>query len=290
MFPLNCKDFPSTADELASAIEDALRDVFTLPKSAGVTIEGADDFPHIESLRIDLDGARLKGGEPPPKPAGVGKRKPGVTIDQLEISGHPIQYEQTKLDLSLNAAGLTFEFGHDKSGRGLLVLADAEEGNVEAKIKKKDIEALALEAATLAARQQGVSVQELDLDLRSTGERSIAADVRVKAKKLMVSGVLRVAGAAEVDDDLNATLSRLTCTGEGMIGSAAAGFLQKYLKAYDGRQIPLMAFSLGDVTLRDLSVKIDNSVHVMAAFGSQSASAKKKKKSTKHRASGTERD
>lgn len=268
MFPLAGKDFPTSAEELSTAIEDAIREVFTLPKKAGVTVGGGAKWPHVKHVRIDLDGAKLnRPDEPPPKPVGVGKRKPGITVDRLEISGHPIQYEQTKLDLDFHATGLTFDFDRDEDGRGLLVLTDAEDGEVAAKIKKKDIEALALEAATIAAKQQGVTIQELDLDLTSSGTRSVAADVRVKAKKMMVSGVLRIAGAAEVDDELNATLSGLTCTGEGMIGNAAAGFLQKHLKAYDGRQIPLMAFSLGDVVLRDLDLSINGSVEVSAAFG-----------------------
>ena len=37
MFPLAGKDFPTTSDELAAAIQDKLEEVFTLPKKGGVT-------------------------------------------------------------------------------------------------------------------------------------------------------------------------------------------------------------------------------------------------------------
>jgi hypothetical protein len=280
MFPLAGDELPTSAEELATAIEDAIREVFTLPKKAGVTVEaGGAKFPHLKQVTINLDGAKLiTPDEPPPKPIGVGKRKRGITVDRLEVSGHPIQYEGTKLELDIEATGLAFDFDRDEEGRNVLVLTDAEDGEVDARIKKSDIEALLLAAATLAARQQGVTVQELELDLKSSGKRSVAADVRVKAKKLMVSGVLRIAGQADVDDELNATLSGLTCTGEGMIGSAAAGFLQKHLAKYDGKQIPLMAFSFGDVALRDLDIEINGAVHVSAAFG-KAAKGKKKAKS-----------
>jgi len=65
----------------------------------------------------------------------------------------------------------------------------------------------------------------------------------------------------------DATASKLICTGEGMVGSAAAGFLQKRLDGYKGTSIPLMAFSLGDVTLRDLQIKVNGALQVTAAFG-----------------------
>ena len=226
MFPLAGDDFPTTADELAAAIEGAIGDVFTLPKKgAGVTVEGGAKFPHLKHVRIDLGGARVNLTSPPPKPVGVGKRKPGVTVDRLEVEGHPIHYEQAKLDFDFHATNLRLDFDRDKQGRPLLVLVDADDGAVDAKIKKTDLEALMLAAATLAAKEQGVAVKELDLELRSTGDRSVAAEVRVKAKKMMMSSVLHIAGAASVDDELNATLSGLTCTGEGIIGGAAAGFL-----------------------------------------------------------------
>ena len=278
MFPLAGDEFPTSAEELSAAIEGAIGDVFSLPKKgAGVTVEGGAKFPHLKHVRIDLGGARISATEPPPKPIGVGKRKPGITVDRLEVEGHPIHYEQAKLDFDFHATGLRLDFDRDKQGRPLLVLVDAEDGAVDAKIKKKDLEAVMLAAATIAAKDQGVTVKELELDLRSTGARSVAADVRVKAKKMMMSSVLHIAGGASVDDELNATLSNLTCSGEGLIGIAAAAFLQKHLKQYDGRVIPLMAFSLGDLALRDLEIDINGTIHVSAAFGKGGGGGGKKK-------------
>ena len=279
MFPLAGKDFPTTAEELSTAIDEALGEVFSLKKGSGVSVQGGEKFPHIKQVQINLDGARVSAKEPPPKPLGVGKRKPGITVDRLEISGHPINYEQTKLELEVNANEVSFDFDRDKAGRPLLVLTDAAEGTVEASIKKKDIEALLLAAATIGAKLQGVTIQELSLDLTSSGPRSVAADVRIKAKKMMMSGVIRVTGAVDVDDELNATVSDLNCTGEGIVGGTAASFVQKYLKEYDGKTFPLMAFSLGDLTLRDLEVKLNGTMQVSAAFGKSKGKTAKKGKS-----------
>jgi hypothetical protein len=276
MFPLAGKDFPDCPEALASAIEQAIGEVLALPqKHQAVTVEGGDAFPRLAHVRIDLSGARLSATEPPPKPVGVGKRTPGVTVDRLEVEARPIHYEQASLDFDFHATGLRLDFDRDTQGSPLLVLADADGGAVDARIKTTDLEALLLAAAALAAKGHGVTVKDLELNLRSTGPRSVAADVRVTAKKMMMTGVLRVSGAASVDGELNATLSGLTCTGEGIIGGTAAAFLQQHLKKYEGRRIPLMAFSLGDLALRDLAVDVNGTVRVSAAFGKGGAGGKK---------------
>jgi hypothetical protein len=268
MFPLAGKDFPESADALTDAIRAALEDVVTFAKKGGVTATGGD-FPEIKSLTVDLDGATVNAENPPPPPKPKGKRKPGPTVGKLEVTGHPLQYQKSKADLELTAKGVSFDFAHDAKGNALLVLTDAKDGHVDVKIGKDDLRAVLLAAATAAAKQQGVTIQELDLDLEATGPRSVSVAARVKAKKMIMSGVVTVRGKADVDDELVATLSDLACTGEGMIGGMAAGFLQAKLKEYNGRKIPLMAFSLGDVALRDLKISTKTAIHVTAAFGSK---------------------
>jgi hypothetical protein len=125
-----------------------------------------------------------------------------------------------------------------------------------------------LAVAGAAAREQGVTITDVEIRLASAGKRSVAADVRVNAKKAFVKGTVLLTGRADVDDDLNATLSDLSCTGDGMIGNLAAGFLKPHLAKYNGKQFPLMTFSLGDVTLRDLKVDTRSGLHVTARFGS----------------------
>lgn len=268
MFPLTGKNFPDSAESLAAAIQGALAEVLTLPKKdSAVSAEGGK-FPKVKRLTINLTNAVVSAAEPPPKPKPTGKREPGVEVEQLEVVGQPIKYEQNKLDLSLSARGVKFDFGRDKKGQALLVLADAKSGHVEAKISKADIESLARAAAEMAAKQQGIKIEGLDLTLTSQGPRSLAIDARVKAKKMMVSGVIHIKGKADVDDDMNATVSGLECKGEGMVGTMVAGVVQGKLKPYEGKVFPLMTFSLGDVALRDLKIEVKNTVKVSADFGS----------------------
>ena len=268
MFPLSGKNFPTSADDLAAAIQESLEEVLTFPKKTAVVKITGDDFPALKSLKVDLSGAAVNPDNPPPAPKPKGKRTPGITVATLDVTGHPILYEKSKADLDVKAKGLTFDFAHDAKGNALLVLTDAKDGSVNVKIAKDDLRAALLAAASAAAKTQGVTIQELDINLNADGPRALAADVRVKAKKMMMSGVVNVRGRADIDDNLVATLSDLACTGEGMIGNMAAGFLQGKLKSYDGKKIPLMTFSLGDVTLQDLKVTTKPQIQLSATFGS----------------------
>ena len=267
MFPLAGKDFPENADELAEGIGEALAQVLTLSKK-GDAVSAEGKFPSIKKLRVNLNNAQVSATEPPPKPQPAGKRQKGITVDQLEVSGKPIKYENNQLELELKASGVTLDFARDKKGNPLLVLADAREGSVRAKMSKDDIESLARAAAEMAAKGQGIKIEGLELTLTGEGKRSLAADVRVKAKKMMVSGVVRISGRVDIDDALTATVTKLDAEGEGVIGAMASGLVKGKLKPYEGRTFPLMTFSLGDVRLRDLKIDVKNNVQVSAEFGS----------------------
>ena len=269
MFPLAGKSFPTSAEELAEAIRGALGQLLTLAKKDGAVSAEGGKFPSIKKLKINLNNAAVSAAQPPPKPKPIGKREEGISVDQLEVVGKPIQYEQNKLELELKATGVKFDFGRDKKGQPLLVLSDAKEGHVQAKMSKQDLESLARAAAEMAAKPQGIKIEGLDLTLTSEDQRSLAADVRVKAKKMMVSGVIHITGRVDVDDEMNATVSKLDCDGEGMVGLMASGLVKSRLKPYEGKTFPLMTFSLGDVALRDLKIDVKGNVQVSADFGTK---------------------
>lgn len=269
MFPLTGKSFPNSSDELAESIRAALADVISLPSNGSVVTVKGGSYPVVRNLKVNLDGATITAAEPPARPKPAGKREPGIEVDQLEVGGHPIKYEQNKLDLTLKAQNVRFDFARDKKGRALLVLTSARDGHVQAKISKADIRALVTSIAREVAKQQKIQIQDLELDLVAHGSRSLAADVRIKAKKLLMTGVIRIKGRVDVDDELVATLSDLRAEGEGVVGSLASGIVEHHLKPHEGRRIPLVAFSLGDVALRDLKIAVKNDVQVSAEFGNR---------------------
>ena len=117
---------------------------------------------------------------------------------------------------------------------------------------------------------QGIEPRAIAFGSRSRSISCGTSDIRLgssNARKLLLSGVIHIIGRLDIDDALIATVSDLKATGEGAIGSLAAGIVQGKLKPFNGKKIPLMAFSLGDVALRDLKIAVKNNVQVTAQFG-----------------------
>lgn len=267
MFPLSGNEFPASVEELKSAIRGGLSQVLRLvnPQST-VQIEGGS-WPALESMTIDLNGAAISITQPPAKPTPKDDRRPGITVNQLRVVGHPIRYGRSCADLDLSASRVSLDFAHDQSGKALLLLGDAADGRIEMKVNKSDLQAALTDAATAAAKPHGVAIQDLQLNLTSDGPRSLAGELRVKAKKMVMSGVVLLRGRIDIDDSLVATLSNLACSGEGMIGSMAAAMVNTKLKTYEGRRTPLTALSLGETTLRDLTITSGALVSITATFG-----------------------
>ena len=267
MFPLVGKTYPSSPKQLAREILGALQVVFSFPNpDNAVSVEGAA-WPAIEQIRVDLGGATVRVAQPPPKPMPGGARDPGIVINQVQVTGHPIWYQRSKIDVDVAASGVRADFTHETDGRAMLMVAEVSQGFAELKISKSDLRVALLAAASEAAKAQGVSILDLQIDLAGDGLRSVAVEVRVKAKKMMMSGSIIVRGKADVDSNLVARLYNLSCSGEGMVGNIAAGMVNSKLRQFEGKQIPLMALSLGDVKLRDVRITTQEPITLRVEFG-----------------------
>ncbi|MBV8900438.1 MAG: hypothetical protein JOY92_10060 [Verrucomicrobia bacterium] len=268
MFYLSGNDFPQSAQELESSLLRSLRTLFTFPSGESRPVRVEDrDYPEVDRIRVDLSGTATDARQPPPKPAGVGQRRPGVHASQLEIFGHPIRIRGAGMHLDLSAGDVSFDYDRDHEGHPLLVLAAAEAGRVAIEISRGDLEALLLAEAKTAAAKQGVAVENAALDLVPINQRSVAIAARVTAKKLIARATVEVKGQLAVDDELNATLSALSCAGEGIVGGLAGNLIRPYLERFNNTKLPLAAVSLGTIHLHDLRIGAGDSLKVQATFG-----------------------
>ena len=71
----------------------------------------------------------------------------------------------------------------------------------------------------------------------------------------------------KIDEELVARLSDVNCSGEGAIGTMACGILTPHLQKLEAREFPLLAFSLGQLRLRDLELVADDGIKIAAEFG-----------------------
>jgi hypothetical protein len=264
MFPLNTDTFPVTAKELQRLLNESLHRLFEL-RGEPVKVHAAA-YPHLESLSVSLDRALLPE-RPPPIPSSNGKPVPALTVESFRVSGAGMQAGPAAVDFALQARDLQLHQATDRNGNIVLLLQNAAEGAVEISVALSDLEALIAEVARAEAGKHGVSIGSVQLQLRSHGPRSLAAEVRLRAKKLFVSASLRITGQLELDEELNATISGLDCTGEGAIASVACGVLKPHLQKLDGREFSLMSLPLGEARLRDVRIALTERLSVKAEFG-----------------------
>ncbi|MEP6975788.1 MAG: hypothetical protein ABI787_07445 [Spartobacteria bacterium] len=264
MFSLPNKSFPPDSDSLRAALEESLRRVVT-PAGPMVAVEDKS-YPELAAIRVSLDEA--SAGERPPRPApAVGPIEPGVRVERFEISGRPILVQQAKLELSCTARDVTLGEGRDEDGNVLLVLQDAAAGNIEVALPLRDLEALVLAGAKSEAAKQGVTVEAVQIELRTRSDRALDAVVHVRAKKLFLVAAVKISGSVEIDEQLNARLSGLQCAGEGTLGTLASGVIAPLLQRFDGREFSLLALPLGEVKLRDVRLAAGRELRVTAQFG-----------------------
>jgi len=265
MFPLNTDTFPTTAAELGRQLNISLRGLFGLSRDPVEVREKS--YPRLETMQVSLDGAVLPE-RLPAMPSIVGTPEPALTIDDFRVSASPLSIGPASVEFRLAAQGIELHRAVDRSGNLLLLLHNAANGRVEISVAVSDLEALIAEVAKTEASKHGVNIDTVQLSLRSRSSRSLAAEVRLRAKKMFVGASLRIAGQLDLDEQLNARISGLDCTGDGAIASVACGILKPHLQKLDGREFSLMSLPLGEVRLRDVHVAVNDKLSVTAEFGS----------------------
>jgi hypothetical protein len=184
------------------------------------------------------------------------------------MSGRPILLQGAKVQLICTAREVRIGQGRDADGNLLLVLQDAAEGSIELSVALLDLEALVLAGAKAQADKQGVTIEDVRIELQSRSEHALDAIVQVRAKKLFLTTTVRVSGSVAIDEQLQARISDLECQGEGTFGTLACGFITPHLERMNGRTFSLMALPLGELKLRDLCIAAGPELRVTARFGS----------------------
>ena len=264
MFPLYSKSFPSDAIELAALLNDSVKRAFSGAANP-VTIRG-DAYPKLAEIRILLDGAELRTNAPrPPIVAGGGVT--ALHVEELHINGNEMLIGPAIANLRLGARDVRLNKTPDNKGDYVLLLQSAADGEVEITTDKRDLENAIAAVAKAEAAKHGVGIDQVQLTVRPRGTRSLDAEVQLRGKKLFFTTIIRIAAKLDLDEELNATVSGLACSGDGAIGSMACGFLEPHLQKINGRSFALMALPLGEVRLRDVRIAASDKISVTAEFG-----------------------
>ena len=262
MLPLAGEKLPASASALVESLQAGLAAHGFAP--AKVRVEAAA-WPAIEVLAVELTSARVTRHVRLPEAAGSSTET--LKVARLEIVGAPLYFEGTPVRLRLHADEVTLGFMQSAEGESLLALALARHGEVEIEAQKSDLEAALHRAAVLAAGDHGVEVKKTGLELTARNSRLLAVRAEVTAKMFVMSAAVELTGEISVDDSLNARLAQLRLSADGMVGTMVNTVARPLLQKWENREIALLAFSLGGMKLRDISVRGGDSLHLAAQFG-----------------------
>ncbi|HEX8297501.1 MAG TPA: hypothetical protein VF593_14440 [Chthoniobacteraceae bacterium] len=258
MFPLVGSQTPDSPETLETALRAGLETLGLRPH--GVRASG--EWPNLDLVRVDLSGSKLDRAQPLPEAKAAPRTDFHAT--RFELVAEPIYLEGAPAVLSVQAA----DAGFGSAAGSALVLTEASEGEIVAEIERGALEKLLQQVAGEAASQHGVDIKQTKLELNALGPRLLAFRADVTAKMFVMSATVTLSGQVEVDDQMQAKVSQLRFTGDGMIANAAGGFIRPQLEKFEGRTFALMTFSLGEIKLRDLQVTGGDSLRLTARFGS----------------------
>lgn len=273
VFQFPADDLPPTADGFAAALAEGCRKGASLPEDSQVVqIEGAEGYPAVRSLQINLSDAKVdlksKKDKDRTRPPDRWVPEGAVGASHFELAGHRIAVEESMLSVGVTASDVRLDYTRDRKGKPLLMLAAAKDGELLFEMTHGDLELLLLAMFRQHAGKFGLAVNRTRLRLRSDGGRSVWAELKVNTTFAGVPADLKFRARLDVDDRLNGRLSDLSCTGDKALGPLISGVIEPALRKYDGKERPLVAFPQGRVRLHDLKIDTDEVVRVSAKFGS----------------------
>jgi hypothetical protein len=265
MIPLYRKQFPASKAELAEAIDQALR---RCVQKAGPIVEiHSRVFPYLDEIAINLDGAKIDS-VPPPVPPLVGETKLAFEAAAVTLSARNLSVRGVPLNLRMEARDVVLHKGCDENGDAVLVGHKVRDGSLAVSASQLDLENGIAEMARQQGRKHGIVIEQVRLAMRARGARSLAADVRVQARKFLLRARLDIYGQLDIDQNFAAKIWDLRCKSDNAVGALACSALEPVFQALNGRTFALKSLPLGEIQLRDVRLAVADTVEATVDFGS----------------------
>lgn len=268
VFSLGEGRMPQDPTELSVALREGWKQVIAVPDPDKAVLIQGGAYPALDTLRIDLSDSVLHPPKTKEKVELNNKVEENLQVQHLEVRGQPMLLERAKLNMRLTADDARIDMERDRRGRPVMLLAQAKAGTLSFDVSRTDAESLMLQNAREMASHFGVQVVSMQLRVIPQTPRSVQAELHVSTKVALIPAGMLFKAHVTVDDHMNARLSGLTCEGDEALGPLIVHFLRPALARYEGRVRPLVSFPAKDMQLHDVAVRVDDRLHLTAAFGS----------------------
>ncbi|MFZ3377194.1 MAG: hypothetical protein WA183_16725 [Chthoniobacterales bacterium] len=264
MIALHCTQFLSSKDELAQAIDRALRRF--APKSDPLVNVRSRVFPYLDEIVINFDGAQFDS-LPPAPPVVVGETKLACEAAIVTLSARNVSVRGAPLDLRMEARDVVFHQGRDGNSEVVLIAHKVRDGQIVISAAPRDLENAIVEIGGREARPHGIAIEQVRLTMRACGPRSIAAEIGIRARKFLLRAKIDISVQLDIDDDFVAKISKLKCKSHGAIGSLACNALDPYLRQLEGHTLSLKSLPLGEIQVRDIRIAVLDTIELTIDFG-----------------------
>jgi hypothetical protein len=267
IFPLAGRTLPTSRAELGASLSHGWDGTMKVPDASKVVQMQGEAYPALQNLRIDLTDATLPTGKSE-KVKPNNKPQSQLGVDHFELVGSPLLCNPGQVNVTISAADAHLDLERDHGGKPILLLADAKSASLTFDATGSDLEKILLENLRTAASPYGVRINSTTLHLIADNEHSITLDLYISTQVAYMPAGMRFKAHVDIDDGMNAKLTGLSCDGDRLLGPLIVGLLRPGLAKYEGKTRPLISFPSSKLHLHDVRIRVDDSVHLNAAFGS----------------------
>jgi hypothetical protein len=266
MIPLGRKDVPSPRDDLAQALDAALHRF--VQKSGRIVDLRSRVFPLVDEIRINLDRAKFDSPAPPPAKV-EGETALAFETAVVTVSGRNISVRGVPLDLRMEMRDVVFHKGVDANGDAVLLVHRAREGQLVLSAAQLALEQAIGQLGGEKARLWGVDLERVRLAMRARSRRSLAADIKIQAKKFFARANIDIYAQLDISNEFVAKISELKCKGDGKLGSFACAALAPVFERMKSESFALKSLPLGGLQIHDVHVAVADTVELTIDFGSE---------------------
>ena len=271
VFPLGDGAMPDDAQSLCAALNEGWKQEIDVPDPEKAVVITGGIYPSVASMLIDFSDGRIRTTHEKKKGDGKielsNKVEKNLQVEHLEVRGEPVLVRSSRMNMRLTADTAQINLERDRRGKPVMMLALAKSGTLSFDMSRVDAEALVLHDARELASHYGIDIESIRITIFPETPRSIQASVYVETKIAFIPAGMLFQAHIAIDDSMNARISGLACEGDGALGPLIVHFLRPSLARYNGKTHPLMSFPEEKMKLRDVAVRVDDGLHLTAAFG-----------------------
>ncbi len=271
---------PDDGAELAASLTEAVGEVIDQPLPAGSIKAVVSSPPNISELRVDLSGQDLElvpealqtvQGRVSSDVSQEKDRLP-ATLESAQLLASPVRIEGVPVELTVEAKAVPFNWITDRQGQVSFGLAQDGPGDMSGEFKlgvtKEALRVAVLEAASAAAQAKGFTLQDLDFDIRQSGNTfRIVGSARLR-KSILTAQAEALATINYDPNTLRLTVDEVQLSSRNPAVAMLLQVMDSQLAPYRGKTIDLneaLSFTGQEIECLDITIR-GNDIRVWGKF------------------------